>query len=281
MTGLEGGTAMEDRRPEIGIIGGLGRMGRWFDRFFRDAGYRVLIADRNTAVTPRDIGLKCQVVILSLPMDVFPEVVAEIGPVVPEDAFVTDLCSLKKTQVQCMLDHCRCEVAGTHPLFGPGEGDIRGLRVAMCPGRGKRWFAWWEALLRKQGAETWIVSADEHDRIMAWVQAVNHFILLTLGRSLEEDGMDFHHLMRLGTPSFERQMRIVARLAHQDPELYATIQMANPYTEKALNTFLRHAQHIHDIITQGDRKGFLSVFREVQRLGPILEGFADEKGRKK
>ena len=256
--------------PSIGIVGGKGRMGKWFSAFFRQAGFEVMISDIDTDISPEDIAGSCDITVLSLPMEIFPEVVRQIGPLMHESALLTDLCSLKQTQVQCMLEHASCNVIGTHPLFGPAEQSIQGRRVAICPGRGKRWLVWWEALFRFHGAKTTIFAPEEHDRTMAWVQALNHFILLCLGKALEEDGINLNHVMELATPSFERQLHILARLCHQDPELYATIQMGNPYTSSAIETFSSYAHQLKEILSNRKRKEFISMFKEVQELGPHL-----------
>lgn len=257
-------------KPTIGIVGGKGRMGRWFEKLFQHAGLSVMISDIGTKTSPSDLVRHCQLVILSVPMDVFPDVVKKIGPLIPEENLLTDLCSLKKRQVEAMLKYSKCHICGTHPLFGPGEKTLRGKRVALCPGRGTAWFNWWKNFLDNQGALTAVFSPEEHDRTMAWVQALNHFILLCLGKSLEEDGIDFKHVLELATPSFERQLHIVARLCLQDPDLYATIQMANPYTHSALDTFGHYCKILRKIIKEGDREGFIKMFKEVQELGPSL-----------
>ncbi|MDA8162566.1 MAG: prephenate dehydrogenase/arogenate dehydrogenase family protein [Desulfobacteraceae bacterium] len=262
--------------PLAGIVGGQGRMGRWFERFFKKAGLSVLIADKDTELSAEDIAMKCDVVVLSVPMEVFPEVVKRIGPLLPEDAFLTDLCSLKQEQVALMLRHSRCEVAGTHPLFGPSEESIKRRRVAICPGRGKRWLIWWEGLLKNSGALTHIVDPALHDRAMAWVQALNHFLCLSLGKALERDGIDLKEILALATPSFERQMGIVARLTHQDPGLYAYIQMANPYAVEALKTFSEQAESIHKIIIDNNVESFNKIFKDVQAMGRALLSYEGE-----
>ncbi|MDL1958288.1 MAG: prephenate dehydrogenase/arogenate dehydrogenase family protein [Deltaproteobacteria bacterium] len=256
--------------PTVGIVGGLGRMGRWFTKFFNGAGFPVLISDLHAELSSEDLARKCQVLILSLPMEAFPEVAARLGPLLPENSFMTDLCSLKQAQVACMLEHSRCEVVGTHPLFGPAEDSIKGKRVALCPGRGNKWFSWWEGLLQQHGAVTSVVSPEEHDRTMAWVQALNHFILLCLGKALGEHGMDLQQILALAPPSFEQQMNIVARLYHQDPELYATIQMSNPYTTSILETFSQYGENLKKIIKERDRSAFIKLFEEVQDLGRTI-----------
>jgi len=35
---------IEDKNIHVGIIGGLGKMGRWFHRFFAELGYQVVLA---------------------------------------------------------------------------------------------------------------------------------------------------------------------------------------------------------------------------------------------
>ncbi len=256
--------------PTVGIVGGLGRMGRWFAKFFKGAGFPVLISDLHTELSSEDLARQCRVLILSLPMEVFPKEVAKLGPLVPVNSFMTDLCSLKQSQVACMLEHARCEVVGTHPLFGPAEDSIKGKRVALCPGRGKRWFSWWEGFLQQHGAVISVISPEEHDRTMALAQALNHFILLCLGKALNDHGMDLQQILALAPPSFEQQMNIVARLYHQDPELYATIQMSNPYTNSILETFSQHGENLRKIIKERDRPGFIELFEEVQDLGRTI-----------
>jgi len=256
--------------PTVGIIGGLGNMGRWFARFLKDAGLPVLISDLNTELSSKELARKCQVLILSVPMEVFSEVVGSVGPLLPEGSFMTDLCSLKETQVACMLEHTCCEVVGTHPLFGPAEESIRGRRVALCPCRGKKWLGWWEGLLRQHGAVTSVTTPEEHDHAMAWVQALNHFMLICLGKALYEDGIDIQKILALATPSFERQMEIVTRLSYQDPGLYATIQMSNPYTAEVLDNFSQYEGDLMKIIKKQDRPAFIELFRQVQDLGRRL-----------
>ncbi len=254
--------------PSIGIIGGKGKMGQWFARFFKDLGLEVLISDLDTALTPIDLVREAEVTVVSVPMEAFNKVVGEIGPHIPKGHFLTDLCSLKERQVQYMWEHTNgCEFCGTHPLFGPFEDSIEGRRVAICPGRGDEWTRWWETLLRDAGAKTFRVPAQVHDTVMAWVQALNHFILISLGMSLDELPLDKETIFNLATPSFERQMKIVERLRHQDPELYATIQFSNPHTLEALDGFMTHANGLLSAIKKGDRDSFIEIFKRVQAFG--------------
>ena len=256
--------------PLIGIVGGHGRMGRWFERFFKKASLSVLISDMDTELTPKEIACRCDVVVLSVPMTAFEDVVRQVGPLMKPDAFLTDLCSLKERQMALMLEYSQTEVAGTHPLFGPSEDSIKGRRVALCSGRGNRWLCWWEGFLKAHGALIHVVDAALHDRAMAWVQALNHFLIMGIGMALMEDGIDPSDILALATPSFEQQMKILARFQHQDPGLYAHIQMSNPYSAGVIDVFSRKADKLRKIIHDKDLEAFIDIFKEVQGLGRQL-----------
>ncbi|MCK4605640.1 MAG: hypothetical protein KAU41_13265, partial [Deltaproteobacteria bacterium] len=56
----------------------------------------------------------------------------------------------------------------------------------------------------------------------------------------------------------------------QDPELYATIQMSNPYTNSILETFSQYGEDLRKIIKERDRSAFIELFEEVQDLGRTI-----------
>ena len=257
-------------KPLLGIIGGAGRMGRWFKRAFEAEGYEVLIADRGTPLTGKDLARRCDVVFVSVPMSVFEEVVREVGPFLSPEQGLVDFCSLKKTQNEAMLSATKAEVVAAHPLFGPAEKDLSGLKVALWPSRGRRWYAWFKGFLEDQGAKTIEIDPESHDRIMAIVQVINHFMLLGLGRLMEESGLSLEDIKALATPSFERQLEILSRFADQDPYLYGLIQFDNPEGETMRNTYLEKLRELAQIASQKDLKAFVKIFREVQKIGREL-----------
>ncbi|MDH3802681.1 MAG: prephenate dehydrogenase/arogenate dehydrogenase family protein, partial [Deltaproteobacteria bacterium] len=73
---------IEDKNIHVGIIGGLGKMGRWFHRFFAELGYQVSVADLGTETTPEDLAKTCNLVLVAVPLQHTVEVVRAIGPLV-------------------------------------------------------------------------------------------------------------------------------------------------------------------------------------------------------
>ncbi|WP_168719007.1 prephenate dehydrogenase/arogenate dehydrogenase family protein [Thermosulfurimonas marina] len=241
-------------------------MGSWFGRLFEEAGLKVLVSDRDTPLTNREVARQAEVVIVAVPMEVFPEVVQEIGPEISPEKGLIDLCSLKAREVALMLEHTRGEVVGAHPLFGPYERGLSGQTVALCPGRGERWLSWFREFLEVRGARTVVLSPEEHDRIMSLVQVLNHFWLVVLGRTLAESGLPVDRVVALATPSFRRQLEILSRLALQDPELYTTIQFENPLGEETRRLFWQIARELSEVLARKERQTYLQTFKEVQAL---------------
>ncbi len=253
--------------PLIGIIGGSGRMGRWFKRLFEHEGYEVLISDLHTPLTNKDLAIRCDVLILSVPMPVFEDVLKEIGPLISEKKGVIDLCSLKKFQTKAMLDLTKCEVVAAHPLFGPGEKDLCGQKVVLWPARGKRWFSWFKQFVENAGGKPVIISPEEHDQAMAIIQVINHFMLLALGKLIDDSGIPLEKIKALATPAFVRQLDILARFADQDPYLYGAIQFDNPSGGEMRNRYIDIAKKLNEIAQKQDLESFVTIFKEVQALG--------------
>ena len=170
----------------IGIIGGTGSMGQWFNSFFREAGHRVLISGRQTTITTKNITETCDIVIISTPIDAAIHVCEEVGPLLSENQLLMDFCSLKERIVDKMAESTRAAVIGTHPMFGPGTESIKGRNVVICPVKNSRWVDWLENFLSSKGAEVTRMDPAVHDRNMAVVQGLTHLLTICMGKTLQK-----------------------------------------------------------------------------------------------
>jgi len=225
-------------RITIGIIGGSGNMGRWFKSFFQEAGHPVLIAGRKTAMTYTQLARKSDVVMLSVPAGAVETVCREIGPILGPSQLLMDICSLKESVLKSMLAVPSAQVAGTHPLFGPATENLQGRNIIVCPGRGTDRLKWLEDTFRAGGAVLTRMDPVEHDRSMAVVQGLTHFLTITLGRTLQKLNLPPQEALKVATPVFRTQLDLIGRLFAQDLELYGDLVRNNPYIEATLNTFL-------------------------------------------
>jgi prephenate dehydrogenase len=227
-----------NRKLSIGIIGGTGGMGRWFDNFFSKKGHRVLISGRKTEITNADIAKECNVIVLSVPLEAAMEISGNVGPLLHKDQILMDLCSLKETIVNRMTESTTAEVVGTHPLFGPFTDSIKGQNVILCPGRGNTGLKWIRNEYESEGAVVTVMDPDLHDRHMAVVQGLTHFMAICFGRTLQKMNMDSKSTRICSTPVFRINHDLVGRLFAQDMSLYRSIINNNKHFSEVYDVFL-------------------------------------------
>ena len=176
-----------------------------------------------------------EIVIFAVPLKAFEAVLTRAVPFLRSDAVCFDVCSVKMEPLRLMRELLpeTVEIIGTHPLFGPQSGreGIEGMRVALCPLRTARTQAIRRFLTETLKLRVFEKSPEEHDREMAHVQALTHFV----ARALDE-----LHVVdsELATVSYEELMR-AARLVSEDSwELVQTIQQGNPFADTKRKAFI-------------------------------------------
>lgn len=252
-------------KPVIGIIGGLGEMGRWFSRFFRERGFEVLIGEPHLTPTCAEVAARADVVVISVPLHLTEAIIAELAPHIRPEALLTDLTSLKQGPMQAMLQHFAGAVVGTHPLFGPGEASLADQNIVLCRGRGEEWFTWLHDLFVASGARVEITTPEEHDRLMSLVQGLTHFTLISLGTTFRRLQADIQTLETLATPTFRAVYDQVKHLVNQNFPLYAHIQLLNPQNRLTHAAFAEAVEQLRQIVLAGDAQALMQVLEENQR----------------
>ena len=262
---------MEEKKV-VGIIGGTGQMGQWFKRFFEKNNCTVLIAGRNTKLTPKECVVQCDVVIITVSIESTHRVIKEIAPLVREDALLMDLTSLKTDPVSTMLKYSKSAVIGTHPVFGPSVKTIKNQTVVLCPARPKKWLDWLKDILDKNGALVRVTTPEKHDKMMSIIQGVNHFSTIAMAHTLKKLGISVEESLHYTSPIYKLRMDFVGRLLNQNPELYADIEMLNPHNKKAMEEYIRSTRELLGIVKRKDREEFIRFFKEgADFLGDFKE----------
>jgi prephenate dehydrogenase len=246
---------------KAGIIGGTGRMGRLFAPVFERAGYDVLLSGRTTTLTNRDLAEQCDLVIVSVPVRDTVRVIDGIAPLLSEDQVLCDFTSLKARPVEAMLKS-KAQVIGLHPLFGPTVHSLRHQTIIVCPARTDD--AVLHALLsvfRSEGAACTITSPDDHDRKMAVVQGLTHFVTLCMADSIRSLGYDVKKNDAFMSPVYRIELSLVGRLLSQDPALYADILQGNPYVPEVLAACRASADNLAAIVRSADPSAFAAFFQ--------------------
>ncbi|MEW6261071.1 MAG: prephenate dehydrogenase/arogenate dehydrogenase family protein [Thermodesulfobacteriota bacterium] len=267
-------------RLTVGVIGGEGKMGSWLRRFFGSIGCPTYSADRHTAMTPVELCTRSDVIVLSVPVDTAVDIAQHIGPALSSNQILTDVCSLKRVIVSAMRQSTRAQVVGMHPLFGPATASIQGQNVILCPPELSDGFTWLKETFEHEGAVVTVTDPETHDRTMALVQALTHWMTMTLAAVMKRQ-FDIDSIDRFATPVFRLQLGLIGRMLHQDPELYNMLIAQNPESDRMILAFLEEGDRLRSIFV-GEKTGdtwlkhlqsdFLNRFQfHVDRLEEILD----------
>lgn len=245
----------------IGIIGGKGKMGAYFQSFFKDNGYEVIISDRSTDLSNIELARQADVVIVSVPIGSAAEVIAEVAPHVKKEGLLMDLTSLKVQQMKSMKS-ANASYFGCHPLFGPTN-SIEGQMVILCKGKGEKWYQWWMDLLKKNKVDIHEMSAETHDDLMVYVQALSHFSDLVLADTLRASGMKINQFVKYQSPPYKLKLNMMGRILNQDPNLYAQIQIQNPNSLRVMNDFKKLTEVWIDLVKNKNTQHFEQRFKKI------------------
>jgi prephenate dehydrogenase len=130
------------------------------------------------------------------------------------------------------------DLVATHPLFGPQSAahGLAGLRLVVCPVRGGR-HQQVADFGRSLGLTVTVTTPEEHDREMAYVQALTHLI----GRSLVNLGIPDEQLK---TQSYQHLLDLCGLIGADTFELFTAIQTQNPFARQVVTAFVDQAKDL-------------------------------------
>ena len=248
-------------KPIIGIIGGKGKMGSWFRRFFQDRGFKVIVTDLTTRLENRELVKKSDAVIFSVPISRTVEVIESVLTFTREDQILMDLTSIKEPAVNAMLKS-KSEVLGMHPMFGPMANSIKGQTIVFCKARERKLTGLFEKLFIKAGATLKDSTPSEHDKLMSVIQCLNHFNSIVLGHTIMRLGIDLEESFQYTSPIYRIKMDMVGRILDQDPRLYAEIEIENPYAAESLKALAESSDELRGLVESRDSEGFINYFKK-------------------
>jgi prephenate dehydrogenase len=257
----------------VGIIGGLGEMGRLFTRFFQEQGYLVSVADLSTTLTAEDLDRSSDILLFSVPLHQTEEIIRDLAPLSRPGQLMMDLTSLKVGPVREMLGSS-ASVVGLHPMFGGRVSSFRGQTLVACPVRIAP--ADWLRLKQRFLTSGLLVkecTPEHHDRMMSVIQVLFHMTTMLTGRVLRELGVDIAETMDYTSPSYRLEMNILGRMFAQNPALYSAITQKNPYTGELLDLLRSGLELYRSWYERGDLQSFIEDFEQsAHHLG---DGFCE------
>jgi prephenate dehydrogenase len=253
----------------ICVIGGKGRMGRWFEARFSEAGMKPVVLDLEDFPISEKVLRSFDIIFLAVPISAVGDVMASVGQYLRRDALVMDISSVKSKPLSLMLKYSQSEVIGLHPLFGPSAISFAGQTVFLCPVRTSLWISPLMIFLEKTGANVVEIDAEKHDRLMACVQTLRHFTLTALGRTLIEIGIDPERDTGFMGPWFGGLLEMLRHQSLQPAELYADLAIENEFAAETLKVFQKNFGELSILVSNSDRSGLANLIDEVAQTFSI------------
>lgn len=230
-------------KPEIGLIG-FGNFGKFLSTHLKKS-FRIHVFDFKLKLSisnDDDIIFSSlnevvnkDIIILSVPVQFLEDCLIEIKDIIKKDAIVFDVCSVKIIPINLMLEYLPStnQIIGTHPLFGPqsAKDGLKGLNIVLTEVRSTLIGEVKKFLEEQFELNVLIKDKEEHDKTMAMVQGLSHFI----ARGLKL--MDIYDTP-LKTVSYQNLLNFYKILENETDALFYTIQNENPYAKEMRKMFL-------------------------------------------
>jgi prephenate dehydrogenase/chorismate mutase/prephenate dehydrogenase len=258
-------TSINHVKPrQITIIGGHGRMGRLFREQLLEVGHKVNILEQEDWEYAGQLLSQTDLVLVSVPIKYTVDVIKRAAKYLSPDIALCDITSIKTQPYQAMLTHHSGPVMGLHPMFGPSVKSFCSQKVVVCPGRHHESFQWLLDFLDNQGAELITCTPEEHDRMMVYIQATQHFCRLSLGVFLAEANIDLEGSLSISSPSYRQEIEILKRLFRQNPQLCVDIMLATEERCEAIKSLANTYSRLAKLIAKKDREGLIKEFEGTQ-----------------
>ena len=215
-----------------------------------------------------------ELVVLAVPPGPTLDLIGRLASSLEPGAILTDVCSVK-APVMARAADCGLgdRFAGSHPLAGTHDSGFLAARpdrllgcvVYVCESasaegaraaRGVMRF--WEEVFEAQPI---LISAEAHDRQLAWTSHLPQAVAYALAKSLAD--------RRLGGVSYGTGARDTTRLAASSPDMWLDILLQNRDSlVEALSSVEGRVGDLRRLIEAGDRTGlehYLETAREFRR----------------
>lgn len=255
-------------------------MGRWFADFLQKDGQDVVISGRNEQKLLRarqELGVEvasvveavksADVILLSVSIDSFEEVVAQISPFIQSSQTVIDITSTKVLPVETMHKYIKAgSVLGVHPMFGPGARGITNQNFVLTPTNEKE-----QALAQKvreyleaRKARVTLMTPQEHDEVMTIVLGLSHYIAIVSADTLLSSDR-LKQMEAVGGITYKVLLTLVESVISEDPGLYASLQMNLPDITSIEKLFQEKAREWAELVGNKDRQGFIERMEVLKK----------------
>ena len=251
------------------VIGGAGKMGRWFAEFFVSQGFVTTIADVTVEDGPgqfrnwTDAGVDYDVIVVAAPLAVSGRILAQLAVLKPR-GLIFDIGSLKSPLIDGIeeLRSAGCRVTSLHPMYGPDTRLLSGRHLIFCDAGDAQATADAKELFAATMVEQLDMGLDDHDRLIAYVLGLSHALNIAFFTALAESGEAAPKLAKMSSTTFDSQLLVSEAVAQDNPRLYFEIQNLNKFGLGPLDALCDAARRIRETVADGDESAFVELMEK-------------------
>ncbi len=251
------------------VIGGAGKMGRWFVDFFSSQGFATTVADTSVDDAPgqfhnwTDAGVDYDVIVVAAPLAVSGRILAQLAVLKPK-GLVFDIGSLKSPLIDGLreLQSAGCRVTSLHPMYGPDTRLLSGRHLIFCDVGDADATAAAKELFSATMVEQLDMGLEDHDRLIAYVLGLSHALNIAFFTALAESGEAAPKLAQMSSTTFDSQLLVSAAVAQDNPHLYFEIQNLNKFGLGPLDALCEAASRIRETVAGGDEEAFVELMQK-------------------
>ena len=144
-------------------------------------------------------------------------------------------------------------------MFGPDTELLSGRHVIFIDLGDQAALKEAQELFAPTMAERVVMGLDEHDRLIAYVLGLSHALNIAFFTVLAESGEAAPRLAKLSSTTFDSQMDVASRVAHESPDLYFEIQSLNDYGQESLEALQGAVSRLVAAVGKRDAGAFTAL----------------------
>lgn len=257
---------------KIHIVGGRGQMGNWLKNFLESRELKVSISGRKNHAL--DLIAQADIIFISVPISKARKVIEDTAKQTKSNSLLVDLSSVKENVVKALIQTKKSAIA-IHPLFGPTIISLENQKIIFCHIKNNPLVTTLKNIFKEAGTQIIEMTPKEHDLKMAHIQALTHFINLSLAKVLLKNKIDISG--KVSTPVFLSQLATLNRVLSQSPNLLAEIEINNPSFEMILKQFIEFQSQLLQLIQNKDSKKLESEYQLIRNSLDISKKAIIEK----
>ncbi|HUG27234.1 MAG TPA: prephenate dehydrogenase/arogenate dehydrogenase family protein [Gemmatimonadales bacterium] len=272
------GRAIPTQAQSVVVVGGAGKMGRWFRGFFEGQGHDVRVIDPSLSPddpvqAPDGALAEADLVVVAVSLAATPRVLAEVFSVAPR-GLVLDIASLKSHLIEPLgaAAAAGLRVASLHPLFGPEVRTLGGRVMAVCDCGNQGAADEAAALFADTAVTITRLPIEEHDRYMQYVLGLSHLVSLLFAATVTRSGMTTAELNAMASTTWLKQVRTAAEVVGENPEMYHQIQRLNQHSAELFALMREQLGALESAALADEPGGFVALMIAAREFLPAEPG---------